>query len=67
MGSFIEDLKMKDLIDEKLGQLYDISGNEANIEQIYKATVRVINDILRKKRRLFSNKVKEQKIKRVYY
>jgi len=67
MGSFIDELNMKHLIDEKLGHLYDISGNEANIDQIYKATATVINDILRKKRRLFSNKVKEQKVKRVYY
>lgn len=67
MGCFIDELNIKELIDEKLVQLYDISGNEANIEQIYKATATVINDILRKKRRLFNNKVKEQKIKRVYY
>ena len=67
MDSLIDELQMKSLINEKLNLVYDISGNEANLEQIYKATVLVINDILRKKRREFSNKVKEQKAKRVYY
>ncbi len=60
-------IDLKPLIEENISKMFGISLNEANVEQLYKACATTTNDILRKKRKDFNHKVKEQKGKRVYY
>lgn len=59
--------KLREALEENLSQMFVVQLNEANLEQLYKALAVTINNILRRKRKIFNNKVKEQKGKRVYY
>ena len=62
-----KNIVLRDALEENLSQMFVVQLNEANLEQIYKALAVTVNNILRKKRKLFNHKVKEQKGKRVYY
>ena len=55
------------MIEEKVEQLYGLTGNMADVNQMYKAVATAVNDILRAKRKIFNTKVRSQKQKRVYY
>lgn len=56
-----------EMIEEKIAQMFGVTGSEATIDQIYKAVATAVNDVLRAKRKVFNTKVREQKQKRVYY
>ncbi|MBQ7647039.1 MAG: glycogen/starch/alpha-glucan phosphorylase [Clostridia bacterium] len=56
-----------DAIQNKLARYFGISPKEANKEQMYKATVLAIRDILANKNKMFNAKVKETGSKRIYY
>ena len=56
-----------DAIVSKLSRYFGISPEEATKEQMYKASVLAVRDILTTKRKEFAHKVREQKEKRVYY
>lgn len=56
-----------DAIVSKLSRYFGISPEEATKEQMYKASVLAVRDILTTKRKEFAQKVREQKEKRVYY
>ena len=62
-----EYLAIKNMLDENLSKIFGIQGSEASGEELYKAVAITINDILRKRRREYNSKVKEQRAKRVYY
>ena len=62
-----QNVNLKDLLEENLSKMFVVQLNEANIEQLYKGLATTINDLLRKKRKAFNTKVKQQKGKRVYY
>ena len=51
----------------KLSRYYGISYEEATYEQIYKATIMSVKDILTEKRSAYREKIKKQRAKRVYY
>ena len=55
------------LITDKLTRYFGVSKQEANKEQIYKAVVMCIRDILLEKRGAFHKKYRSQGAKRVYY
>ena len=57
----------KDIIDGKLSRFFGVSAEECTKEQLYKAVVMMVRDILLEKRKNNGSKVKEQKAKRVYY
>lgn len=57
----------KELIDGKLSRYFGISPNEASKEQIYRAAVMSVRDILLEKRKNFNRKIRAAKAKRVYY
>lgn len=61
------EIKIRELLEENLGKMYGVSLIDANVEQIYKACATTVMDILRFKRRLFNQKVRNNKGKRVYY
>lgn len=65
--STISEKEIKDLIKGKLSRYFGIAPTEASKEQIYKAVVMSVRDILLEKRQQYHKKVKAKKAKRVYY
>jgi len=57
----------EETINGKLSRFFGVSGKEATSEQLYKAVVMTVRDILLEKRKSFNYKVKESGAKRVYY
>ena len=55
------------LIKSKLSKYFGVSPQEAEKEQIYKAVVMCIRDMLLEKRNAFNKKYREKNGKRVYY
>lgn len=58
---------IKENIESKLNSYFGVVPEEANEEQILKATILSVRDTLTKKRSEFHDKVKKQHPKRVYY
>ncbi len=58
---------VEEMLSGKLSRYFGISFMEANNEQLYKAVVMTVRDILLEKRKSYHYKVKEQQGKRVYY
>lgn len=63
----ITDKEAKELIKGKLSRYFGVTPAEANKEQVYKAVVMVVRDILLEKRQQFHKKIKTKRAKRVYY
>ena len=59
--------EMKDVISGKLSRYFGVSVKEASTEQLYKAVVMAVRDILLEKRNAYHYKTKAAKAKRVYY
>jgi starch phosphorylase len=59
--------ELRNQLEENLSKMFGLSLTEANLEQLYKASATTVNDVLRKKRKNFNTKVKQQQAKRVYY
>ena len=57
----------KDAISGKLSRYFGVTLKDATKEQLYKAVVMTVRDILLEKRNKYHYKMKEQKGKRVYY
>ncbi|MBQ9709411.1 MAG: glycogen/starch/alpha-glucan phosphorylase, partial [Clostridia bacterium] len=55
------------VIEGKLSRYFGVTPAEANTEQLYKAVVMVVRDILLEKRNKYHQTVKQQQAKRVYY
>ena len=60
-------LEAYEMIKGKLSRYFGTSPEEAGKEQIYKALVMSVRDILLEKRKSFHEQVKKQNAKRVYY
>ena len=67
MTEYMKNLSIKDSVEEALTMLFGVQTSDANLDQLYKASATVVNNILRRKRKVFNAKVKEAKGKRVYY
>ncbi len=65
--STISEKEVKDQIKGKLARYFGVATAEATKEQIYKAVVMVVRDILLEKRQQFHKKIKAKRAKRVYY
>ncbi len=66
-NSAITEKEVKDAIKGKLSRYFGVAPAEASKDQIYKAVVMVVRDILLEKRRHFHKKIKAKRAKRVYY
>ena len=66
-NSAITEKEAKDLIKGKLSRYFGVAPAEASKDQVYKAVVMVVRDILLEKRQQFHKKVKSKRAKRVYY
>lgn len=67
MKTNVTEKDVKDLIKGKLSRYFGVAPSEASKEQVYKAVVMVVRDILLEKRQQFHKKVKAKRAKRVYY
>lgn len=67
MSTTITEKEVKELIKGKLSRYFGVSPAEASKDQIYKAVVMAVRDILLEKRQQFHKKVKAKRAKRVYY
>ena len=56
-----------EMLSGKLSRYFGVTFSEANSEQLYKAVVMTIRDILLEKRKSYHYKIKENQGKRVYY
>ncbi len=63
----ITEKEVKELIKGKLARYFGVAPAEASKEQIYKAVVLSVRDILLEKRQHFHKKAKAKRAKRVYY
>lgn len=63
----ITEKEVQALIQGKLSRYFGVSPKEATIDQIYKAVVMSVRDILLEKRQQFHRVMKSKKGKRVYY
>ena len=57
----------KEIIEGKLSRFFGVSAKECTKEQLYKAVVMAVRDILLEKRNAYSAKIKQSKSKRIYY
>ena len=67
MNTAITEKQVKEAIKGKLSRYFGVSPTEATEEQMYKAVVMSVRDILLEKRQQFHKKVKAKRAKRVYY
>ena len=63
----VTEKEAKDLIKGKLSRYFGVAPAEATKDQVYKAVVMVVRDILLEKRQQFHKKVKSKRAKSVYY
>ncbi len=63
----ITEKEVKELVKGKLSRYYGVAPTEASKEQLYRAVVMCVRDILLEKRQLFQKKCKAKRAKRVYY
>ena len=59
--------QLNEAIELKLARFYGVQPSEASEEQIYKAVIMTVRDVLTQKRSAFREKIKKQRAKRVYY
>ena len=59
--------QIKNALEDNLSKIFGVQGSEASVNELYKACATTVNDILRRKRRIYNAKVREEKRKRVYY
>ena len=63
----ITEKEVKEQIKGKLARYFGVSPAEASKDQIYKAVVMSVRDVLLQKRQQFHKKTKAKRAKRVYY
>ena len=56
---------VRDALALKLSRYFGVNPEDANKEQIYKATILTVKDILTQKRSTFKHKVKKVKAKKI--
>ena len=66
-NTVITEKETKDLIKGKLSRYFGVTPAEATKDQVYKAVVMVVRDILLEKRQQFHKKVKARRAKRDYH
>lgn len=59
--------QIKNQLEDNLSKIFGVQGSEASANELYKACATTVNDILRRKRRIYNAQAREDKLKRVYY
>ena len=63
----ITETSIREALSSKLTRYFGCEPSEATAEQMYKATIMTVKDILTEKRQTFHEKAKKQHPKKVYY
>ena len=63
----ISEEQVSEQLRAKLARYFGVKPEDANDEQIYKATLMSVKDVLTEKRQDFHEKAKKQSPKKVYY
>ncbi len=63
----IQEAAIAEALKSKLARYFGVKPEEADAEQMYKATLMSVKDILTEKRQVFHEKAKKQRPKKVYY
>ena len=58
---------VRESVNEKLSRYFGIGDKEADIDQIYRATVFSVSDLLAEKNKSFTDKVHREEAKQIYY
>ena len=67
MTTVFDQAQIKQNLTEKLARYFGVTPDEANQEQVYKATILTVKDILAQKRADYKEQLKKQRKKTVYY
>ena len=67
MTTVFDQAQIKQNLTEKLARYFGVTPDEANHEQVYKATILTVKDILAQKRADYKEQLKKQRKKTVYY
>ena len=67
MNTVLDQAQIKQNLTEKLARYFGVTPDEANQEQVYKATILSVKDILAQKRADYKEQLKKQRKKTVYY
>jgi glycogen/starch/alpha-glucan phosphorylases len=67
MNSNLDTTYIKSTLESKLSRYFGVTPQEADQDQIYKATILTVRDILAQKRATYRDKIKKQRAKKVYY
>ena len=67
MSEMLTTEAVKTALVSKLSRYFGVNPEDANKEQIYKATILTVKDLLTQKRSSFKHKVKKSKGKKIYY
>ena len=67
MNTVLDQAQIKKNLTEKLARYFGVTPDEANQEQVYKATILTVKDILAQKRADYKEQLKKQRKKTVYY
>ena len=67
MNQIMTKQTIKQALESKLSRYFGVIPEDANKEQIYKATILSVKDILTQKRSNFKHKVRDEHAKKVYY
>ena len=59
--------KIKEALRNKLTNYFGVAADDASKEQVYKAVILTVKDMLTKGRSEYRKSVKEEKAKRIYY
>ncbi|MGD9604950.1 MAG: glycogen/starch/alpha-glucan phosphorylase [Bacilli bacterium] len=63
----MESIDIRYLVEDNLSKMFGVQLSDANIDQLYKACATTVNDLLRKKRKIYNANIKKEQGKRVYY
>ena len=67
MADSIKQQKIKEALESKLSRYFGVAADDASKEQVYKAVILTVKDMLTSERSTFRKSVKNKKAKRVYY
>lgn len=67
MATKITQTEIREALNQKLSRYFGISENEADLNQIYNATLLSVRDMLAQKNKEFQDKVNKAEAKQVYY
>ena len=67
MADYIKQQKIKEALENKLSRYFGVAADDASKDQVYKAVILTVKDMLTSGRSTYRKAMKNEKAKRVYY